>query len=121
MKVIELTRAEFLKRVYNFEESPEEWKFEGDRPVVVDFFATWCGPCKMLSPILDEMSKEYGDRIYVYKVDVDKEEELSDKFNIHTVPTLLFASMDGKTVMKSGIFSKPQVKKLIEDNLLKAE
>ena len=72
-KVIHLTKAEFLEKVYNFEKNPDEWKYEGDKPAIVDFYATWCGPCKMVAPILDELAKEYDGQIVIYKVDTDKE------------------------------------------------
>ena len=75
-KVIHLTKAEFLAKVYNFEKNPEEWKYEGDKPAIVDFYADWCGPCKMVAPILDELAKEYDGQIVIYKVDTEKEQEL---------------------------------------------
>ena len=79
-KVVHLTKDEFLQKVYNYEKNPNEWKYEGDKPAIVDFYATWCGPCKMLAPILEELAKEYDGQIVVYKIDTEKEPELSAAF-----------------------------------------
>ena len=89
-KVIHLTKAEFLAKVYNFEKNPEEWKYEGDKPAIVDFYADWCGPCKMVAPILDELAKEYDGQIVIYKVDTEKEQELAGRvwyteYSVHSV------------------------------------
>lgn len=84
MEVIALTKADFLKKVYNYEANPNEWKFEGSRPAIIDFYATWCGPCKAMAPILDSISKDYAGRIDVYKIDVDKESELAGAFGIQS-------------------------------------
>ena len=90
-KVIHLTKAEFLEKVYNFEKNHDEWKYEGDKPAIVDFYATWCGPCKMVAPILDELAKEYDGQIVIYKVDTDKETELArfryPQYSFHSVYT----------------------------------
>ena len=77
MEIVHLTKAEFLKKVYNYEVNPNDWKYEGDKPAIVDFYATWCGPCKALAPVLEELAKEYAGKVYIYKIDVDKEEELA--------------------------------------------
>jgi len=77
METIHLTKAEFLKKVCNYEANPNEWKYEGTVPCIVDFYATWCGPCKMLSPTLEDLAKEYDGKIVVYKVDVDQEQDLA--------------------------------------------
>ena len=119
MSTIHLTKAEFLQRVYNYEQNPNEWKYAGDKPAIVDFYATWCGPCKMLSPILEELAAEYADQIYIYKVDTDAEQELAAAFGIRSIPTLLFIPMGEKPQMAQGALPKPQLKQAINEVLLK--
>ncbi len=115
----ELTKTEFIEKVYNFEASPKEWKFEGERPCIVDFYATWCGPCKMLSPIMEELSKEYEGKVDIYKVDVDKEEDVAAVFGIRSIPTLLFCPLGKQPIMTQGVLPKNELKKMIDDTLLK--
>ncbi len=115
----ELTKKDFLEKVYNFEANPEEWKFEGNKPCMIDFYATWCGPCKMLSPIVEELSKEYEGKIDVYKIDVDKEEKLAALFGIRSIPTLLFCPVGKQPTMTQGALPKNELKKMIDDILLK--
>lgn len=119
MKPIHLTKEEFLNKVANYEANPQEWKYLGDKPALIDFFATWCGPCKSISPVLEELADLYQNEIYIYKVDVDQEEELAQVFNIRMVPTLLLAPMDGEPQMTSGVMSKADFKKVIDSVLLK--
>ena len=114
-----ITKAEFLQKVWNYEADSQTWKYEGTKPAIVDFFATWCGPCKALSPVLEELAKEYGDRIVIYKVDVDQERELAGAFGIRSVPTLLFIPADGEPSMSPGAPSKAQLKQIIDEHLLK--
>lgn len=114
MTPIELTKEEFIQRVGNFEADPKEWKYVGDKPCIVDFHAPWCGYCKRLSPILDEFAKEYEGQLYIYKVDVDKEEVLETAFNIRTIPTLLLCKMDGSKEMMLGTMGKQELRKVIE-------
>ena len=86
MEVVSLNKAEFLKKVYDFEANPNDWKFEGKRPAIVDFYATWCGPCKALHPVLEELSKEYSGKVDIYQIDVDQEKELAAAFGIRSIP-----------------------------------
>jgi len=88
MKTIHLTKAEFLDKVVNYEANPNEWKYLGDKPAIVDFYASWCGPCKMVAPILDELAQEYDGKIYVYKIDTEKEQELAAAFGIRNFQNL---------------------------------
>ena len=118
---VHLTKAEFLKNVYDYEANPEAWKYEGTKPAIVDFYATWCAPCRALGPVLEELAREYGDRLVIYKVDVDKERELSGTFGIRSVPTLLFIPADGEPSMSPGAPSKAQLKKIIDEHLLKQD
>lgn len=117
MATIHLTKEEFLKRVSNFEANSGKWEFLGDKPAVVDFFAKWCGPCKALSPILEEVSEEYAGKVDIYKVDVDEEEELAMAFNIRTIPTLLFIPMNGNPKILVGGLPKNKLKEAIDSIL----
>lgn len=119
MTTIHLTKAEFLKKVVDFENNPQEWKYLGDKPCLIDFYASWCGPCKALSPILEELAAEYGDQIYIYKIDTEKEQELAAAFNIRSIPTLLFVPMKGDPQMAQGALPKPTLKEAIDNILLK--
>lgn len=118
-KVIHLTKAEFLEKVYNFEKNPKEWKYEGDKPAIVDFYADWCGPCKMVAPILDQLAKEYDGQIVIYKVDTDKEQELAAAFGIRSIPSILFIPMKGEPQMAQGALPKASFKETIDGFLLK--
>ena len=95
-KVVHITKADFLKKVYDFEKNPDEWKYLGSQPAIVDFYADWCGPCRQLSPVLDELAKEYSGKLTIYKVNVDNERGLATFFGIRSIPTLLFIPMKGK-------------------------
>ena len=121
MEVVALNKADFLKKVYNYEANPNDWKFEGSRPAIVDFYATWCGPCKVMHPILEELAKEYAGKVYIYKIDVDKEEELAGAFGIRSIPTLLWIPQSGKPTVTQGALPKPELKKMIDDTLLNSK
>lgn len=116
MATIHLNKAGFLRRVADIDN--KEWKFLGDRPALIDFYAPWCGPCKMLSPVLEELSEEYAGKIDIYKVNVDEEDELSAVFGIRSVPTLIFVPMQGAPQRSAGASPKPQLKEMIETILL---
>lgn len=118
MKVIELTSEEFRKQVFDYKTNPQEWKYEGTKPCIVDFFATWCGPCKALAPTLEEVAAEYDGQIVVYKVDVDKADEVAGFFGIRSVPTLLFVPVGNKPQMVQGAMPKNELKKIIDSELL---
>ena len=119
MSAIHLKKQDFINKVADIDNHPTEWIFQGERPCIVDFFATWCGPCKMLSPVLDEIADEYAGKIDVYKVDVDEEFEIASAFNIRSVPSLLFVPMQGNPQMAAGALPKAELKKAIESVLLK--
>ena len=119
-KVVHITKADFLKKVYDFEKNPDEWKYLGSQPAIVDFYADWCGPCRQLSPVLDELAKEYSGKLTIYKVNVDKERGLATFFGIRSIPTLLFIPMKGKPQRSLGALSKTELKGIIKD-VLKVE
>jgi thioredoxin len=121
VKPIELTKATFIEKVFNFENNPDEWKYNGDKPAIVDFYATWCGPCRITSPILKDLAAEYGDEIYVYKIDVDKEPELAAMFGVQSIPMFLFIPMDEQPQMAMGALPKKSFKEAIDTFLLKKE
>lgn len=118
-KTIALNKIEFLKRVVNYEENPDEWKYLGDKPAIVDFYADWCPPCKIVSPILEELAEKYEGEIYIYKVDVDREQELASVFKIQSIPTLLFIPMEGDPQETKGAIPMEAFEKGIREILLK--
>ena len=115
-KVIHLTKAEFLAKVYNFEKNPEEWKYEGDKPAIVDFYADWCGPCKMLSPVIDELSGELENVNFV-KVDIDQSMDLAQKFKIVSVPTLKVFKNGEEVDTLMGFMPKEVLKSKVEAHI----
>jgi thioredoxin 1 len=117
--VTELTKKDFLEKITNYEANPDKWVYNGKKPAIVDFFATWCGPCKGLAPVLAEVAEEYKGQIDVYKVDIDKESELASAFGIRSVPTLIFIPMEGQPQMSLGALPKSELKKAVEEILLK--
>src|SRR5574344_2502640 len=119
MNTTELTLSEFKNKVMDFEKDPDNWNYKGDKPAIIDFYATWCGPCKATAPILDSLAEEYKDKIIVYKVDVDKEQELASMFGIRSIPSLLFIPMKGKPRMQVGAMSRKDMEEIIKTDLLK--
>ena len=115
-----LTLETFKQKVFDFE-SGKEWKFEGELPALIDFYADWCGPCKMVAPILEELSAEYESKIDIYKVDTESEQELASLFGIRSIPSLLFIPKDEKPQMAQGALPKDALKDAIENVLLKVE
>lgn len=120
MKTNELTKSDFLTRVVNYEVNPDKWEYLGDKPALIDFYATWCGPCQALAPVLEELAEEYADKIYVHKVNVDQQQELAQLFSVRSVPTLLLVPMEGKPQMVQGALPKETLKELIDKILLDA-
>ncbi|WKD85466.1 Thioredoxin 2 [Polaribacter huanghezhanensis] len=111
-----LTKAAFLEKVFNFEEN-KEWTFKGNVPAIIDFYADWCGPCKMIAPILEQLSEEYGEKINIYKVDTEAEQELSAAFGIRSIPSMLFCPKEGDPQMANGALPKPELERIIADVL----
>ena len=113
-----LTKETFLEKVFNFEKN-KEWKFEGELPCVIDFYADWCGPCKMVAPVLEDLSNDYDGKITIYKVDTEVEQELSGVFGIRSIPSILFIPKEGQPMMQPGALPKNAFEQVIEEHLLK--
>lgn len=114
-----LTKQTFKEKVFNFEEN-KDWKYEGSVPCLIDFYADWCGPCKMVAPVLEELQKEYGDNLVIYKIDTEQEQELAGMFGIQSIPSLLFVPVEGQPQMAMGALPKDSFEKAISD-VLKVE
>ena len=118
-KVIHIGKTEFVEKIYDYEKNPDKWIYNGKKPAIVDFYADWCGPCRMLSPTLESLAQKYKDKIIIYKVNTDKERELAAAFGITSLPTLLFIPMDKMPQVAQGALPKKKKKKAINDFLLK--
>ena len=112
-----LTKQAFIKKVFNYEKS-KEWKFEGDIPCVIDFWAPWCGPCRAVGPVIDELSKEYAGKVNFHKINTDEEQELAGAFGIRSIPSLLFVPTKGQPKMAVGALPKESLKEAVEKELL---
>ena len=124
ISIQKLTKADFYQKIMNLEKSPNNWKYSGSLPCIVDFYADWCGPCRQASPILEELAVKYKDQIVVYKVNTDEEKELANAFHIQGIPAFLWVPKNGKPTMSSGIASskeetKAMFEKMIKEVLLK--
>ncbi|KGI59808.1 thioredoxin [Prevotella sp. S7 MS 2] len=113
-----LTAQEFKNKVMDYE-NDKQWKFKGDKPAIIDFYATWCGPCKMMSPILEQLATKYKGRINVYQIDIDKEQELATQFGIQSIPTFLMIPKTGQPQMIVGVHHQAEFDQIIMNVLLK--
>ncbi len=111
-----LTKEAFKEKVFDFENN-KEWKFEGDKPAIIDFYADWCAPCRTLTPVMEELSDEYDGKVDIYKLDTEQEQELAGMFGIRSIPSILFIPVDGQPQMATGALPKESLKKAIEDVL----
>jgi thioredoxin 1 len=111
-----LTKATFLSKVFNYETN-KEWKFEGEKPCVIDFYANWCGPCKMVAPVLEELAKDFEGRLDIYKVNTEEEQELASVFGIRNIPSILFVPATGQPQMAMGALPKETFIKAFKDVL----
>lgn len=109
-----LSTAEFRNKIMDYVEHPDEWVYKGTRPAVIDFYTTWCGPCKMMAPIVEEMAKTYVGKVDFYKVDIDKEQELAQTFGIQSIPTFLFIPVKGKTSAQMGAMQKADFEEMVK-------
>lgn len=117
-KVIQMNRQMFVDNVFDYTTGSTDWKYKGDKPAIIDFYATWCGPCRMIAPILKDLAKEYKDQIVVYKVDTDKEKDLSASIGIQSLPTVVFIPKNGQPQVIVGAADKATFKRPIEEVLL---
>jgi thioredoxin len=117
MPTVNLTADKFRSEVFDYT-AHKEWQFKGDKPAIIDFYADWCGPCKMVAPIFEELSEEYGADLTIYKVDTEAEQELAAMFGIQSIPSILFIPMDKTPMMQKGALPKKSLKKVIEEELL---
>jgi thioredoxin len=111
-----LTKETFLSKVFNYEQN-KEWKFEGDKPCMIDFYADWCGPCKIVAPILEELAKEYEGKLDIYKIDTEQEQELASVFGIRSIPSLLFVPRNGQPQMAMGALPRETFEKAFKEVL----
>ena len=118
-KPVHLTTADFKAKVMDYEKNPKTWVFEGDKPCIVDFYADWCKPCKMIAPIMDELAVEYAGQIDIYKVNTEKERELASVFGISSIPYVLFIPAQGQPSAQRGALPKESYKQIIDEFLLK--
>lgn len=114
---VKLTTEDFKKNVFNYE-TEKEWKYSGELPAIIDFYADWCGPCKMVAPVLEELAKEYSGKVTIYKVDTEVEQELAAVFDIRSIPTFLFIPKEGRPMMQPGALPKNAFKQVIEEELI---
>ena len=117
MATIKVTAGDFKKEIFYYE-AEEVWKYCGNLPAIVDFYADWCGPCRAVAPVLEELSKEYEGKIIIYKIDTDSETELSSLFAIQSIPTLLFIPMQGSPMIQKGALPKNVLQQIIEERLV---
>ncbi|OQX75311.1 MAG: thioredoxin [Bacteroidetes bacterium 4484_249] len=113
-----LTVESFKEKIFNYEKNPDNWVFEGDKPCMVDFYADWCKPCKLIAPIMEELANEYKGQINIYKVNTEHQRELSRVFGIRSIPAVMFIPMDGKPQMSTGALPKENFKQVIDEFLL---
>ncbi|RPD51168.1 thioredoxin [Paracnuella aquatica] len=117
METIQLTTQEFRDKIFDYQVE-QDWQYKGTLPAIIDFYADWCGPCKMVAPVLEELAAKYKDQIAIYKVDTEKEQELSAVFGIQSIPTFLFIPVDGDPMMQPGALPKKVFEQVIEERLL---
>ncbi len=117
-QVNKLTAESFQKLVWDYKANSKEWTFVGDQPCIIDFYADWCRPCKMVAPIMDELSKEYKGKVRIYKINTDEQRELAGLFNINSIPAVLFIPKNGKPQMSVGAMQKPAYVEMIGTVLL---
>lgn len=114
-----LNYDEFISKIWDFEVDPNDFKYKGELPAIIDFYTDWCGPCKMIAPYMEKFAKEYDGRLKVYKIDVDKEKKLANAFQIRSIPVVMFIPVDKQPMIQLGALSEEHYRQIIEENLLK--
>ena len=117
MATIHISAQDFKDKIFNYE-TEQEWRYQGDKAAIIDFYADWCGPCKSIAPVLEELSEQYKDDLIIYKIDTDKEMELSSLFGIQSIPTLLFIPVNGNPMVQKGALPKNVLQQIIDERLL---
>lgn len=117
MATIQLTTQDFKDKVFDYEKV-QEWRYKGTLPAIIDFYTDWCGPCKMVAPVLEELAEQYKGELVIYKVNAEKEMELSSVFGIQSIPTFLFIPVNGDPMLQPGAFPKKTFQEVIEERLL---
>lgn len=120
MATIQLTLKDFKEKIFDYDKG-NEWEYLGQLPAIIDFYADWCGPCRSVAPVLEELSDEYKDRLLIYKINTDEEAELSHLFAIQSIPTFLFIPVGGTPMMQKGAIPKNSFKQVIEERLLQSQ
>ena len=115
--VVYISTDQFRTRIFDYKKE-KEWKYQGDKPCVIDFYTTWCGPCKRLAPIMEEMSQKYCDQVKFYKADTERERELAYVFGISSIPQVLYIPVTGKPMLLKGLYPKEEIVKIIDEFLL---
>lgn len=115
--VVYITTEQFKARIFDYK-NEKDWKYQGDKPCVIDFYTTWCGPCKRLAPIMEELSQQYCDQVRFYKADTERERELAYVFGINSIPQVLYIPMEGKPMLLKGLYPKEEIVKIIDEFLL---
>lgn len=110
-----LTKQTFLENIFNYE-TEKDWNYKGERPAIIDFYADWCGPCRMVAPVIEELSDEYAGKVDIYKIDTEAEQELAAVFGIRSIPSILFIPVDGQPQMAQGAIPKHTIQQVIEEN-----
>ena len=116
--VVYITTEQFRERVFDYKVD-KEWNYRGNKPCVIDFYTTWCGPCKRLAPIMEELSQKYCDQVVFYKADTERELELAYVFGINSIPQVLYIPVKGKPMLLKGLYPKEEIIKIIDEFLLK--
>ena len=118
IKPIYLSTADFKEKIWDYEANPNEWKYKGELPCIIDFYADWCKPCKLIAPIMEELAVEYKGKVNIYKINTEKQRELSRVFGIRSIPAVLFVPTEGQPQMSTGALPKETFKQVIDEFLL---